>query len=198
MQFPRALLLPLLLAASACSTLEAADTAASPAAGCEATAGTLDSPPGREWLEWQGWRFASDTEAAAAYAELAATASPSPWPDWYKPYETVLEPGTRFQMAVGGDSSAERPGGFGTFDRIDDVAEVRSGLAVKQAWKPVVTSVVTFEVTRPLPVKIGPVGPQVDGGACRLLFGRWSQLQMLVPPAERLNYIRKIAERPIR
>lgn len=197
MQFPRILLLPLLLAASACSTLDAAPAPA-PAAGCAAEAATLDSAPGREWLRWQGWRFESEAAAEAAYAAIAANSSPSPWPDWYKPYETVLAPGTRFQMAVGGDSSAERPGGFGTFDRIDDVAEVRSGLAVKQAWKAVVTSVVTFEVTRPLPARIGPVGPQVDGAACRLLFGRWSQLEMLVPKEERLNYIRKIDERPIR
>jgi hypothetical protein len=186
-------LLPLLLLASACSTL---DARSAPAAGCEAAAASLDSPPGREWREWQGWRYSTEAEAQAAYAALVV--GQSPWPDWYQPYEKVLAPGTRFQMAVGGDSSAERPGGFGTFDHIGDVAEVRSGLAVKRKWKPVVTGVVTFEVIRPLPVKIGPVGPQVDGGACRLLFGRWSQFEMLVPPAERLNYIRKIAERPIR
>lgn len=196
MRYSRIVLLPLLLAASACSSIDVARPASAAAGGCEASAGSLGSPPGREWNEWQGWRYATRPEAEAAYAALVK--DQSPWPDWYKPYETVLPAGTRFQMAVGGDSSAERPGGFGTFDRIGDIAEVRSGLAVKQAWKPVVTSVVTFEVIRPLPARIGPVGPQVDGGTCRLLVGRWSQLQMLVPPAERLAYIRKIDERPIR
>ena len=76
--------------------------------------------------------------------------------------------------------------------------DVRSGLAVKNAWKPVVTAVVTFEVSKPLPVKVGPVGPQVDGSACRLLIGRWSQFEMLVPPAERLSYIRAVDERQLR
>lgn len=185
-------LLPLLLAASACSTVGEPRLAT----GCAATAGSLDSAPGRAWRRAQGWRFASDAEAATAYAKFVADASP--WPDWYTPYETILPPGTRFQMAVGGDSSAERPGGFGTFDAIEDIADVRLGLAVKREWKPIVTSVVTFEVTRPLPARIGPVGAQVDGGACRLLSGRFSQLQMLVPPAERLNYLRKVAERPLR
>ncbi|MFL6845545.1 MAG: hypothetical protein ACJ8ER_11775 [Allosphingosinicella sp.] len=196
MRSKRALLPALLLALSSCSTLQASNAPA-----CDAAARTLDSPPGRAWLRNEGWRYATRAEAEAAFAALADTQSPSPWPDWYAPYEgyqTILPPGTRFQMAVGGESSAERPGGFGTFDNIADVANVRSGLAVKKAWKPAVTSVVTFEVTRPLPVKIGPVGPQVDGTLCRLLPGRWSQLQMLVPPAERLTYIRKIAERPIR
>jgi hypothetical protein len=189
----RALLVPLALAVSACSTL---DARSSPGPGCETAAASLDSPPGRKWREWQGWRYSTEAEARSAYSALVD--GQSPWPDWYLPYETVLQPGTRFQMAVGGESSAERPGGFGTFDRIGDVAEVRSGLAVKQAWKPVVSAVVTFEVTRPLPARVGPVGPQVDGAACRLLIGRWSQFEMLVPPAERLSYIRKIAERPIR
>ena len=191
MRSGRLLLLPILIAVSACATLDAA-----PRGSCETAAATLDSPPGRAWLKWQGWRYASEAEAEAAYAALVR--GQSPWPDWYAPYETILAVGTRFQMAVGGDSSAERPGGFGTFDNVENVADVRSGLAVKKEWKPAVTGVVTFEVTRPLPVRIGPVGPQVDGGACRLLVGRWSQFQMLVPPAERLSYIRKIAERPIR
>jgi hypothetical protein len=197
MKRSHAALLPLMLALSACSTVAAREApAAASAAACEAEAASIDSPPGRDWMREQGWRFATEEQAQAAYAKLVA--DQSPWPDWYTPYEAVLPAGTRFQMAVGGDSSAARPGGFGTFDRIGDVREVRAGLAVKQAWKPEVTGVVTFEVTRPLPVKIGPVGPQVDGLACRLLLGRWSQFQMLVPPAERLSYIRAVEERPLR
>lgn len=122
----------------------------------------------------------------------------SPWPDWLQPQDAVLAAGTRFQMAIGGAQSADRPGSFGTFDNVDEVADVRSGLAVKEEWKPEVGRVVTYEVIQPLPVKLGPVGPQVDGRSCRLLTSRWSQLQMLVPAEERMSYLRVVAVRKVR
>ena len=71
-------------------------------------------------------------------------------------------------------------------------------LAVRSDWKPVVDRAVTYEVVRPLPVLIGPIGAQVDPGTCRLLAGRWSQFAMQVEPATRMHYLRVIAVRPIR
>ena len=101
-------------------------------------------------------------------------------------------------MAIGGAQSPERPGAFGTFDNIARVRDVRTGLAVKKEWKPAVDRVVTYEVVQPLPANIGPVGPQVDAIACRLLTGRWSQFQMLVPPEARMRYLRVLSVRTIR
>ena len=192
----RAGLLWLLVTLSACSSLGAptADPIGSP--GCETAARSLSSEPGRAWMQEQGWRFRSEEEAASAYANLADTASP--WPDWLPPQETVLAPGMRFQMAIGGDQTPENPGSFGTFDNIDEVEDVRSGLAVRIEWKPAVDRVVTYEVIRAVPVRVGPVGPQVDGRSCRLLLGRWSQLQMLVPADQRMEYLKVVGIRPIR
>lgn len=192
----RAGLLWLFVTLSACSSLGAptADPIGSP--GCETAARSLSSEPGRAWMQEQGWRFRSEEEAALAYANLADTASP--WPDWLPPQETVLAPGMRFQMAIGGDQTPENPGSFGTFDNIDEVEDVRSGLAVRIEWKPAVDRVVTYEVIRAVPVRVGPVGPQVDGRSCRLLLGRWSQLQMLVPADQRMEYLKVVGIRPIR
>jgi hypothetical protein len=192
----RAGILWLFVTLSACSSLGAttADRIGTP--GCETAARSLSSGPGRAWMQEQGWRYRSVEEAASAYANLADTASP--WPDWLPPQETVLAPGTRFQMAIGGEQTAEQPGSFGTFDNIDEVEDVRSGLAVRIEWKPEVDRVVTYEVTQAIPVRVGPVGPQIDGGSCRLLWGRWSQLQMLVPTDQRMAYLKVVGIRPIR
>jgi len=156
---------------------------------------SLTSGPGRAWLEQQGCRFPGPAEAEAAYRRLVEEASP--WPDWYSPQEVVLPPGTRFQMALGSTQPSTKPGGFGTFDFIDEVSDVREGLAVREEWKPDVARVVTYEVVAPLPAKIGPVGAQVDPGTCRLLWGRLSQLEMAVLRKDRMKYLKGVEERTI-
>ncbi len=166
---------------------------ASSARSCTAT---LQSQPGKAWWSENRWRYRSDDEAASAYGRLAEQASP--WPDWYRPYEASLPPGTRFQMAIGGAQTPDQPGSFGTFDRIASVADVREDLAVRSDWKPAVDRVVTYEVVRELPVRIGPVGPQVDSGLCALLPGRWSQFQALVEKGTLPGYLKILEVRAIR
>jgi len=51
---------------------------------------------------------------------------------------------------------------------------------------------VIFEVVRPLPVLVGPIGPQVDPTVCEILPGRWSQFQMQVAPADRASYLKVV------
>jgi hypothetical protein len=160
-------------------------------------ASSLQSRPGRAWWDEHRWRFATDEAAAAAYRQLAGVADPSPWPDWYRPYETALPPGTRFQMAIGGAQTPDQPGSFGTFDRIGSVEEVREDLAVRSDWKPQVDRVVTYEVVRALPVRIGPIGPQVDPKLCVLLPGRWSQFQALVEKGTLRSYLEVLEVRAI-
>ena len=167
--------------------------AAAPAAQCNYQ--SVESPPGRDWWAQQRWRYPSDAAAQAAYAAL--TNGRSPWPDWFVGAQSTLAPGTRFQMAMSPGQAENQPGGFGTFDNIRTVADVRDYLAVLVEWKPAVDRVVTFEVTHALPVQTGPVGPQVDPRLCRLLPGRWSQFQLLVAPADRMWYLRVVEVRPI-
>jgi hypothetical protein len=75
---------------------------------------------------------------------------------------------------------------------------VRNELAVKEAWKPSIDRVVAYEVTQPLPVKIGgPVGPQIDQGMGKYLPGGSSQVEMMVNPVDRMNYLKVIDEQSI-
>ena len=165
-------------------------------AGRACDAASIDSAPAKAWLREQRWRYASDDAAAAAYTALLDT-TPA-WPDWFVPSDGNLAPGTRVQMALSPGQSEISPGGFATFDNIFDAADVRQFLAVREAWKPQIDRVVTYEVTRTLPVQIGPVGPQIDLQLCVLLPGRWSQAKMLVPADQRMDYLRVIAVRTIR
>lgn len=157
---------------------------------------SVASRPGRDWWREQRWRYADDAAATRAY--LALLDGASPWPDWFVPVAATLPAGARFQMALAPGQGTDRPGGFGTYDAIRRTADVRAFLAVRQAWKPRVDRVVIYEVTQPLPVEVGPVGPQVDPDRCRLLPGRWSQLRMTVPAEQRMSYLRVIEVRAIR
>jgi hypothetical protein len=148
------------------------------------------------WRRDNRWRYHDDAEADSAYGRLVA--SQSPWPEWHQARTVSLPAGLRFEMALAPGQPPEKPGAFGTFDRIPDVRFVRYSLAVKTAWKPVVDRVVTFEVTDPLPADTGIVGPQIDGAAGLYLPGGASQLEMEVPAAERIAHLRIVAVRPIR
>lgn len=79
-------------------------------------------------------------------------------------------------MAMSPTQASTRPGGFATFDDIPSISYVRNELAVKDAWKPTIDRVVTYEVVKHLPVNIGPVGPQVDEGLSKYLAGGGEQI----------------------
>ncbi|QAY78796.1 hypothetical protein [Sphingosinicella sp. BN140058] len=190
------------LALGACAPTGAvvAPAARLAAAGCPDWQ-SVGSAPGKLWWAEQRWRYRSDEEAKQAYARLA-TASPSPWPDWFASDDQVpqrtLPAGTRFQMALAAGQPTEKPGRFGTFDRIRSVADVREGLAVRSNWKKNIDRVVTYEVVRPIRVKVGPIGPQVDDETCALLPGRWSQFEVVEPRADLIQSLHVVEERPIR
>jgi hypothetical protein len=100
-------------------------------------------------------------------------------------------------MAIAPGQPTDRPGAFGTFDRIASIDFVRLVLAVKSEWKPAIDRVVTYEITAPLIADVGTVGPQIDGSANRYLPGGGSQFQMMVPAAERMQHLSVIEVRPI-
>ncbi|MES2988091.1 MAG: hypothetical protein V4808_09320 [Pseudomonadota bacterium] len=174
----------------------AAQPARPAAAGVSCDAASLSSAPGKAWWREQRWRYASDEAAGAAYAALLDK-TPA-WPDWFVPADGTLAPGTRLQMALSPGQPETQPGGFATFDNIFGAGDVRQYLAVREAWKPKVDRVVTYEVIKELPVQIGPVGPQVDPQLCVMLPGRWSQAKMLVPAEARMEYLRVIEVRAVR
>ena len=87
-----------------------------------------------------------------------------------------------------------RPGGFASLDVIPNQEYVRNELAVKDAWKPELDRVVSFELTDELPVKSGPVGPQIDIESGKYLPGGGTQVEMQVAPSERMKYLKIIKE----
>ena len=183
---------------------------ASTLATCDAT--SMESPPAKIWWAQERWRYADDASAIKAYQTLVNNGQGgSPWATWYLPTPTTLATqgilaappittlpvGTRFQMALAPGQNEKLPGGWGTFDYIADVQDVRDFLAVTHSFKPDIDRVVTYEVTRLLPVLIGPVGPQVDTRTCEYFPGRWSQFNMLPPWNERMDYLKVIEVRGI-
>ena len=118
--------------------------------------------------------FKTSSEAATAYHDLVHKQSARPLNE--PPLDAILLPGAKLNMAVSPGQPSTRPGGFATFDNIPDVSYARDKLAVKNAWKPDVDRVITYEVTQPLPVKISMVGPQIDKGTGTYLTRGGSQV----------------------
>jgi hypothetical protein len=81
-------------------------------------------------------------------------------------------------------------------DRITDVNYVRNNLAVTKEFKGVVSRAQTYEVIKPLPVRKGPVGPQIDRvtGQYRPGDATATQIEILVDKGDILNYIRKVGK----
>ncbi len=100
-------------------------------------------------------------------------------------------------MALGRLQSSAAPGGCGTFDHIDELSDVRHGLAIREEWKSDVARVVSYQVVKPLSARVGPVGPQLDPASCQLLMGRFSQIELIVPRHEIMSHLRIIEEQPI-
>ena len=188
----------LFLFLSACSTGPAADGTFKPIAAASAQQqqqqATAQDPKQAWWTDHR-WRYATDALAEAAYQALLTRESP--WPEWHQSNLVTLPAGLRFEMALAPGQGTDRPGGFGTFDRIPDVRFVRQSLAVKMAWKPKVDRVVTYEIVEPLPADTGMVGPQIDVPQNLYLPGGASQFEMKVPASERARHLRVVAERPI-
>jgi hypothetical protein len=183
-----------LLLLGACSTGPAGEgswKAVSPASAQQ----PAQQDPKQGWWADHRWRYATDEAAEVAYQALLTRESP--WPEWHQSNLVTLPAGLRFEMALAPGQGTDRPGGFGTFDRIADVRFVRYSLAVKNAWKPQVDRVVTYEIVDPLPADTGIVGPQIDVPANLYLPGGASQFEMKVPATERAGHLKVIAVRPI-
>lgn len=63
---------------------------------------SIESVTAKQWLAENRWRYADgqrgDGAAATVYQTLVV--GKSPWPVWYAQGYRILEPGTRFQMAL--------------------------------------------------------------------------------------------------
>jgi len=163
---------------------------------CTPSAQSLESRAGRQWLSEHGWRYRDRAVAERAYR--AVLEQSSPWPDWFTPQETTLPVGTRLQMALSPGQTADKPGGYATFDRVASIKQARENLAIRTDWKPAISRVAIYEVVAPMPARIGPIASQIDPGECRLLIGRWSQIEFRVPYDRRMDYLVIIDEFSIR
>jgi hypothetical protein len=141
---------------------------------------------------------ADAAKKAAMAAFEAIVAGRWPWPDWFVPAESHLDPGTRFQMAMGPTQPTKvtkygqpdtDPGGWGTFNNIKNVEDVREYLAVLPEFKPEIDRVNIYVVVIPMPVKVGPVGPQVNPDGCTLYAGGWSQFEISAGRGQRMQYL---------
>ncbi len=103
-------------------------------------------------------------------------------------------------MALSNNQPNTTPGRFCTKDRIVNIDYVRNQLAVKVAWKQDCSKVVTYRVKKnvTLPVKTGPVGPQIDLVANKYLPGGGSQIMINLPKgANLMEYFEPISVRTI-
>ncbi len=185
------LLLLLAAAAGPAAPAGAGQAAAPPVAA----AGVPEGRAFRDWWAAHRWRYPDDARARIAYRALVERELP--WPEWHQPRLMALPKGTRFQMALAPGQPSNEPGAFGTFDPIPNVEYVRLSLAVKTEWKAAIDRVVTYEVTQPLIVDTGLVGPQIDAQSDRYLPGGGSQLQIMIHPAQRMQHLQIVGERPI-
>ena len=163
---------------------------------CTPSVHALESRAGQQWLREHGWRYKSRDAAEQAY--LTVVDRSSPWPDWFAPQDIVLPVGTRMQMALSPDQPADKPGGYATFDRVSTLAQARDNLAIRTAWKPALGRIAVYEVVAPMPARIGPIASQIDPATCRLLIGRWSQIEFRVPYDKRMDYLVVVDEFSVR
>ncbi|WP_327608723.1 hypothetical protein [Virgibacillus tibetensis] len=125
----------------------------------------------------------------------------SPWPEGYNPTKKILQPGDTFEMVLDNAQPLNRPGGFGTYDKIAGVEYAKNNLAIKSEWKEDFGKVVTYRVKKgvELPVLEGPVGPQIDLAADKFLPGGGTQLQLLLDrKVNKVDYLEITSVRPNR
>lgn len=150
------------------------------------------------WNEFQkgtAGQYATRGEAADAYRTLRD--GKDPWPVGASPTHDVMRPGERFQMAMSPGQPLDAPGRFGTTDSIPDVNYARESLAVTENFKPTIGKVTEFEVVNPLPVRRGPVGPQVDAVTGQFRPGGGTQIELMVDAKKRMGYLRVVGFRLI-
>jgi hypothetical protein len=98
----------------------------------------------------------------------------------------------KVHQATAGHSGSVNQCGFATVDPIPNVDYARNQLAVTPEFKPDVGYVQRYAVTPGTQIQWGPVGPQTFDGVT--YPGGGSQIQLLVPPAERMNALTPIGD----
>ena len=148
------------------------------------------------WKKDVGSHYKTVEESVEAFRVLVR--DQSPWPAGYIPNQATLSPGTRVFMAMSPGQPNTSPGSFGTRSKISDQMDVRNKLAVKSAWKNEISHMVEYEVIKPLPVKEGPVGPQIDHRSGKYLPGKSDQVNFDIPKGvSRMDYLKIVKVTPL-
>ncbi|MDR0299913.1 MAG: hypothetical protein LBI13_07560 [Streptococcaceae bacterium] len=125
----------------------------------------------------------------------------SPWPKDFVPKASELKSNDTFEMALSKGQPVNRPGNFATnSNTIENVDYVRNNLAVRSDWKPNIDRVVQYKVKEgmTLPVKEGPVGPQIDLTTNTYLKGGANQYQIAVDNKDIMKYLDVVSVRNIK
>lgn len=138
-------------------------------------------------------------DLSKAYIDLVK--NQSPWPEGFVPEKITLKPGDTFEMALDTTQPVTSPGNFASPDKIPNVDYVRNNLAVKSDWKADCGKVVTYRVKEgvEIPGLKGPVGPQIDINADKLLAGGGNQIQLLLDRSvNKMDYLEIVSVRTIK
>ncbi|WP_338787955.1 ribonuclease YeeF family protein [Metabacillus sp. FJAT-53654] len=122
----------------------------------------------------------------------------SPWPEGFTPKRGTLKSGDTFEMVLDNAQPLNKPGSFGTFDKITGVEYAKNNLAIKSNWKEDFGKVVTYRVKTGVELQVleGPVGPQIDIAANKYLPGGGTQIQILLDWKEnKMNYLEVVSVR---
>lgn len=141
------------------------------------------------WRRHQIIMYASLERAVEAYKQLVT--DQSPWPISFVPKQTYVQTGTKIYMVLSEDQPASSPGAFWSMNTIPSQSHIRERLAVKSSWKKDLSRVVEYQVVKPLPAVIGPVGPQIDHRENRFLPGGGTQGCFDIPEGHtRIEYLK--------
>ncbi|WP_172207720.1 hypothetical protein [Pseudolactococcus hodotermopsidis] len=125
----------------------------------------------------------------------------SPWLKDFIPVSETLKSGDTLEIALSQGQPINKPGNFATeSNTIPSIDSVRENLAVKQEWKPTIDRVVEYRVKVgvELPVKSGPVGPQIDLVTDKYLSGGANQFQIDVPNQDIMKYLEIVSVKTIK
>ena len=147
----------------------------------------------KTWNEFLNNNPSSDlNESAEDYINLITDTNP--WPKGKSGVPNTLSAGTKVRMAMSPGQGDSMPGGWGTFDNINSIDDVRNELAIMHEFKEDIDRINIYEIVEEVPVMEGKVGPQIDLLDNIYLPGGGSQVKLDIDRKLRNVYLKKVDE----